>query len=127
MGKFIAVDVQDFINSHKLSTYQLLIVSLCFLVVAFDGFDTATVGFIAPNIRKQWALSALQLAPFFGAGLFGLMIGALVFGPLADRFGRKPVLCFSVVFFGGMCLWSVYSTSIRELTLLRFLTGLGLG
>ncbi|WP_207002795.1 MFS transporter [Trinickia mobilis] len=127
MATIRTVDVQDFINSHKLSTYQLLIVALCFLTVAFDGFDTATAGFIAPAIRKQWALSALQLAPVFGGGLFGLMIGALLFGPLADRFGRKPILCLSVAFFGAMCLWSAYATSLRELILLRFLTGLGLG
>ncbi|MGV2291816.1 MFS transporter [Trinickia sp. YCB016] len=127
MATIRTVDVQDFINSHKLSTYQLLIVALCFLAVAFDGFDTASAGFIAPAIRKQWALSALQLAPMFGAGLFGLMLGALLFGPLADRFGRKPILCLSVTLFGLLCLWSAYATSLRELILLRFLTGLGLG
>jgi AAHS family 4-hydroxybenzoate transporter-like MFS transporter len=127
MATIRTVDVQDFINSHKLSRYQLLIVALCFLTVALDGFDTASVGFIAPAIRKQWALSALQLAPVFGGGLFGLMIGALLFGPLADKFGRKPILCLSVAFFGAMCLWSAYATSLRELILLRFLTGLGLG
>ncbi|MFM0028832.1 MFS transporter [Paraburkholderia madseniana] len=127
MATIRTVDVQDFINSHKLSRYQLLIIALCFLTVALDGFDTASVGFIAPAIRQQWALSALQLAPVFGGGLFGLMIGALLFGPLADRFGRKPILCLSVAFFGAMCLWSAYATSLRELILLRFLTGLGLG
>lgn len=127
MSTMKTVDVQEFINSHKLTTYQLLIVALCFLAVALDGFDTASAGYIAPAIRKQWALSALQLAPVFGGGLFGLMIGALLFGPLADRFGRKPILCLSVALFGVLCLWSAYATSLRELILLRFLTGLGLG
>ncbi|MEM5338372.1 MFS transporter [Paraburkholderia azotifigens] len=122
-----SVDVQDFINSHKLSAYQLLIVALCFLAVAFDGFDTGSIGFIAPAIRKQWALSVLQLAPVFGGGLFGLMLGALLFGPLADAFGRKPILCLSVALFGVMCLWSAHAASLRELIVLRFLTGLGLG
>ena len=68
--------------------------------VAVDGFDTASIGFIAPAIRAEWGLSPAALAPLFGAGLFGLMAGAFLFGPLADRFGRQPVLVFSVAFFG---------------------------
>ena len=35
------IDVQDFMNSHKLSAYQVRIIALCFLIVAIDGFDTA--------------------------------------------------------------------------------------
>ena len=53
MATIRTVDVQDFINSHKLTPYQLLIVALCFLAVAFDGFDTASAGFIAPAIRNS--------------------------------------------------------------------------
>ena len=35
------IDVQDFMNHHKLSSYQIRIIALCFLIVAIDGFDTA--------------------------------------------------------------------------------------
>ncbi|MEA7609772.1 hypothetical protein ONJ23_27660, partial [Salmonella enterica subsp. enterica serovar Virginia] len=41
-----------------------------------DGFDTAAIGFIAPDIRTHWQLSASELAPLFGAGLLGLTAGA---------------------------------------------------
>ncbi|WP_334174783.1 MFS transporter [Pseudoxanthobacter sp.] len=122
-----AVDVQDFINSHPFSRYQGLILVLCFLVVAIDGFDTAAIGFIAPAIRHEWGLSAAALAPLFGAGLFGLMAGAFLFGPLADRFGRKTLLVATCAIFGIMTLASAFSTSVEMLVVLRFLTGLGLG
>ena len=55
------------------------------------------------------------------------MVGAFVFGPLADKFGRKSVLIGCVLFFGLASLASAYSSSLWELVALRFLTGLGLG
>jgi AAHS family 4-hydroxybenzoate transporter-like MFS transporter len=121
------IDVQEFINAHKFSGVQVTLLVLCFLIVGIDGFDTASIGFIAPAIRSDWGLTPAQLAPLFGSGLFGLMIGAFAIGPFADRYGRKAVLIFAVVFFGAASLASAYSPNLAVLILLRFLTGLGLG
>src|SRR5437899_9651568 len=79
------IDVQEFINSRPFGPFQIAVLTLCFLVVAADGFDTAAVGFIAPALRAQWNLSPTQLAPLFAAGLFGLKAVAVLFGPVADR------------------------------------------
>ncbi|RVU21029.1 MFS transporter [Methylobacterium oryzihabitans] len=122
-----SIDVQDVIDRHGVSGFQIRIVLLCFLVVAIDGFDTAAIGYIAPALRSQWGVTQAQLAPLFGAGLFGLMIGAFLFGPLADRVGRKAMLVVTTAFFGLASLASAWSTSIEMLTVLRFVTGLGLG
>ncbi|UIF90198.1 aromatic acid/H+ symport family MFS transporter [Cupriavidus sp. UYPR2.512] len=121
------LNVTAFIDRQPLSAFQVSIVVLCFLIVAVDGFDTAAIGFIAPAIRAEWQLTPAQLAPLFGAGLGGLMVGAFLFGPLADRFGRKGVLVLSVLFFGAASLASAWSPDLWTLVLLRFLTGLGLG
>lgn len=121
------IDVQQFINQHKFSRTQIVTLLLCFLIVAVDGFDTASIGFIAPAIREQWGLDAAHMAPVFGAGLFGLMIGSLAFGPVADRIGRKATLMICVAFFGLASLVSAWSPSLQVLIVLRFLTGLGLG
>ena len=121
------IDVQEFVNAHPVSRSQRWVIAFCFLVVAIDGFDTAAVGFIAPALRAAWGLAPAQLVPLFGAGLFGLMIGAFVFGPLADKVGRKPVLVLTTLFFGVATVVSTFATSIEMLTILRFVTGLGLG
>ncbi|MGY2401818.1 MFS transporter [Pseudomonas sp. SDO5271_S396] len=115
------------IDNNRISGYQIMVLLLCFLVVLVDGFDTAVIGYIAPALRQEWGLQAAQLSPAFGAGLFGLMVGAFIFGPVADAYGRKKVLLASVLIFGIGTLASAYSTSIEMLTALRFLTGIGLG
>jgi AAHS family 4-hydroxybenzoate transporter-like MFS transporter len=121
------INVQDFLNEHQFSLFQWLIFSLCFLIVLLDGFDTAAIGFIAPSLIKEWGVSRQALAPVLSAALLGLAAGALFAGPIADRIGRKVVLAASVMLFGLACVWSSFSASLTELTVLRFVTGLGLG
>ncbi|MCP6002378.1 MFS transporter, partial [Klebsiella pneumoniae] len=92
-----------------------------------DGFDTAIIGFIASDLVQEWGVEKSALGPVMSAALVGLAVGALTAGPLADRIGRKKVLIMSIVVFGGFSLLTAFATSLNQLTLLRFLTGLGLG
>ncbi|CAM2189063.1 3-hydroxybenzoate transporter MhbT [Paraburkholderia sacchari] len=121
------LDVTSFIDRNRVSPFQVLIAVLCFLIVAIDGFDTAAIGFIAPSIRALWHLSPQQLGPVFGAGLAGLMTGALLFGPIGDRVGRKRLLLGCLLVFGISSIASAAAPSFGWLIALRFVTGLGLG
>jgi MFS transporter, AAHS family, 4-hydroxybenzoate transporter len=121
------VDVQTFLNEHRFSPFQWCIFALCFLIVLADGFDTASIGFIAPSLIKEWGVTKPALGPVLSAALFGLAAGALSSGPLADRIGRKSVLVAAVGVFGLACLGSAFSGTLTQLTVLRFVTGLGLG
>lgn len=126
-GSAGVVDVQGFLNSHPFSPFQWLIFALCFVIVLLDGFDTAAIGFIAPSLVREWGVARPALAPVLSAALLGLAVGALSAGPLADRIGRKAVLAGAVLVFGAACLWSSFSSTLTELTALRFVTGVGLG
>ncbi|MGR2664164.1 MFS transporter [Chromobacterium haemolyticum] len=120
------LDVQTIID-ERFSPCQRLLLALCFLVVAVDGFDTAAVGYIAPALVQEWGVPRAALGPVLSAALFGLALGALSAGPLADRYGRKSVLLASVLFFGAGSLASAFAATLEQLAFLRLLTGLGLG
>jgi AAHS family 4-hydroxybenzoate transporter-like MFS transporter len=122
-----AFDVQQFIDEQPISSYQWVVLVLCFLIMVADGFDTAAIGFVAPALSNEWGVTKLALGPVLSASLIGMVLGALVAGPCADHFGRKPVLLLFVLAFGSFSLASGYADSVTTLTILRFLTGLGLG
>jgi AAHS family 4-hydroxybenzoate transporter-like MFS transporter len=127
MSQSTTVDIQDFLDRYPFTGFQWLVFGLCFVIVLLDGFDTAAIGFIAPSLIGEWGVTKPALAPVLSAALFGLAAGALSTGPIADRFGRKRVLIGSVLVFGVACVASAFAANLQQLTILRFITGLGLG
>ena len=122
-----AIDVADFIDRQAVGGFQLKLLLICAGVLFLDGFDTQAIGYVAPALAKEWGLTKGALGPVFSAGLFGLMIGALLFGPLADRIGRKKIIIFSTLAFGIGALATAFVHDVNMLLAIRFLTGLGLG
>ena len=100
---------------------------LCGLVQMLDGYDLSAVGLAAPAIIKAWGVKPVELTAAFAFSSIGIMVGAMSAGPIADRFGRKPVLLASVALFGIFSLLTVWAPSILALVVMRFFTGIGIG
>src|SRR5712691_9962860 len=121
------IDVAGFIDEQPVGRFQIRLLLACAAVLFLDGFDTQAIGYVAPDLARDWGLARGALGPVFSAGLFGLMIGALVFGPVADRIGRKKIIIFSTLAFGIGTLATSIIHDVDSLLAIRFLTGLGLG
>src|SRR6476660_8720277 len=121
------LDVTKLIDDRGLSRFQIAVVLLCGLVAILDGADTTSIAIAASTIAGllNFPMSAFGL--IFAAGTLGAMLGAMTFGPLADRMGRKRLLIVATVVFGVFTFLIARADSYSTLVLYRFLAGLGLG
>jgi AAHS family 4-hydroxybenzoate transporter-like MFS transporter len=106
---------------------QLRVAVLCGLIQALDGYDLSAIGLAVPSLTKAWSLPPSAFTQAFALSSVGIMVGAMAAGPIADRFGRKPVLLLSVALFGLFSLLSAWAPSLPMLVALRFFTGIGIG
>ncbi len=106
---------------------QLRVAVLCGLIQTLDGYDLSAIGLAVPSLSKAWSLSPSSFTQAFALSSVGIMVGAMLAGPIADRFGRKPTLLISVALFGLFSLLSAWANSLTMLVLLRFFTGIGIG
>jgi AAHS family 4-hydroxybenzoate transporter-like MFS transporter len=100
---------------------------LCGLVQVLDGYDLGTIGLAVPSLLHAWGLKPAAFTQAFAFSSIGIMVGAMLAGPVADRFGRKPMLMLSMALFGVFSVLTAYAGDMTQLVALRFLTGIGIG
>lgn len=122
-----AIPIGRVFDESGFTFYQYLVCGICFLVTFLDGFDLTVVGVALPKIAEHLSSDPGSLGLALSAGQFGPLIGAIVLGMLADRWGRKWMLFLSAVCFGVFTFLTMYITSVEQLAAFRFLAGIGLG
>ncbi|AFH62600.2 MFS transporter [Paenibacillus caseinilyticus] len=93
----------------------------------FDAMDIGLISFIAAAVAVQWHLTPQQVGLFTSINSIGMVIGAALAGLLADRFGRKPVLLWTLLLFSAASGLSALATGFAALCILRLIAGIGLG
>ena len=121
------IDVDRIIDDRPISPLQMRVFAFCAVVALLDAVDSQTIGIAGPLIRDALKMSPAGFAPAYSAGLLGAAIGALAFGPVSDRFGRKPTLVFTTAVFGFFTCLTALAHSFPVLVIDRVIAGLGLG
>ena len=121
------LNVTDLIDRARLGPAQVLVVVLCAMCMVVDGFDVQAMGYVAPALIRQWGIQKAELGPVFGAGLLGITVGSLGLSLVADRVGRRPVLITALALLSVCMLATAYATSVSQLLVLRFVTGIAMG
>jgi benzoate transport len=106
---------------------QALIVGLCFALNMLDGTDLLVMSFVAPVLSVDWSVSPEKLGVLFSASLFGMAIGCLGVAPLADRFGRRPLLLGALCITSVSMMLSAYAANVSTLMVIRLFVGIGVG
>lgn len=121
------LNVEQYIDENKISRLQWLVFIAGILIIFMDGLDTGVIGFAAPSLIQDWGIEKSALAPALSASLVGMSLGAMASGTFADKFGRKWVIVISTLLFGFFTIVAAFSKGIGDLTIYRFMTGVGLG
>lgn len=93
----------------------------------FDAMEVGMISFIVAALAKEWSLSPGQVGVLTSINSIGMALGALLAGALADRFGRKAILMWTLLVFTIASGLSALATGFAVLCVLRLIAGIGLG
>jgi putative MFS transporter len=93
----------------------------------FDGFDVLAIAYVLPVIAPAWHLSNGQIGALISSGFAGQLLGAFLFGRLAERYGRVPIALSTILLFSIASLGCAVAWGFLPLLLMRFVQGIGLG
>lgn len=121
------MNVNAVIDKAKFKGFHVSIVLWCLFVVIFDGYDLAINGVTLPLLMQEWNMTSVQAGMLASTALGGMMFGAMLFGMLADKIGRKKVILICVTLFSGFTFLGGFADNPTTFGVLRFIAGLGIG
>jgi AAHS family benzoate transporter-like MFS transporter len=121
------INASEVMARSKFNRFHLVIFLWCVYALAFDGFDIAMYGVGLPLMMEDFGLTVVEAGAVGSYTLVGMMLGALIFGPLADSVGRKKVLAICMFLFSVFTLLAGLAPSILIFTIMRFIASLGMG
>lgn len=121
------VNINELIDKASFTSFHWKVLIWCLLIIIFDGYDLVIYGVALPLLMQQWSLTAVEAGLLASAALFGMMFGAMIFGTLSDKLGRKKTILICVTLFSGFTFIGAFAKGPTEFAILRFIAGLGIG
>jgi AAHS family 4-hydroxybenzoate transporter-like MFS transporter len=121
------VQVSHFLDQYGVGSFHYKLLFWSVLIAFIDGYDIGAIAFAVPSLIRDWHIAPKDLGIVLSASNFGVLFGSQIFGWIGDRYGRKTALILANILFGIFTFIAAWSTNLHELSLLRFIAGLGIG
>lgn len=119
--------IEKLVDDQKLGAFNLKLLLWSFLAMFGDGFDISALASAAPELRRVWDVAPQDFSIALSASQFGVLFGAPMLGYFGDRYGRRIAIITGCVIFGLGTLATVWADNLQHMTVLRFITGIGIG
>jgi len=120
-------DPKGIIDDGAMGSAQWLAVLATVGLNALDGFDVLSISFASPGIARDWGIDKATLGWVLSSELFGMALGSLLLGGVADKLGRRPTILGCLVAMACGMFGAAHAHAVAELLPWRLLTGLGIG
>lgn len=120
-------DIKQLADEARFNGLHAVVLVWCFGILVIDGYDLAVVGAALPAIMQQMGSDAYTAGLMASSALVGMVLGSILLGTLADRIGRRLTIMICVALFSGFTALAGLSDDPIVFSLLRFLSGIGMG
>lgn len=117
-------DLDQFLDTRRLGALHVKVIALLVLTMLIDGYDIFAVGYVLPVLAKGLNVEPHALTATLVLQQAGLLLGAVIMGPLADRYGRKTTLLGSIACFAVCSLLTTQVHTLGQFTLIRVISSI---
>lgn len=115
------------LHPKRFAPLQKVVIGVCILLNALDGFDLSSIAYVAPVFSQAWGTEPQVLGLVFTSGFIGMAIGSLAIAPWSDKLGRRLITVACSFDVAIAMLASAAAKDVFFLMALRFALGLGIG
>ena len=122
-----SINPMNVIDESRIHSMHIWLIFWLFIVIAFDGYDVVIYGAAVPSLIKEWGISDVTAGAIGSYTVIGTAIGAIFFGLLADKIGRKNIILLTTILFSLFTFLSGFANDPVMFTIFRVIAGIGLG